>query len=243
MAVRDASSALTLTSVLDLYRDVWSFAKRPQLVRPMATINRIFLFALAALFALDLALAEGVLLIEGLVASAGHDFPDELQQEYSFADDFLLMVLIGPAIEEMLFRGWLSGRIAALRFAAIAWTSMALLVLDSYSGTGQLSTVSIVAYILLIVGLVQWSATKNTDTHIPEWFVRHFAPIVWLSTLAFGLVHLGNFEGMTSPIDLIIVSSQTIGGLILAYTRTRLGLTAAIGQHAAFNLIVLVEAS
>ncbi len=243
MAVREASAALTLTSVLNLYRDVWSFARRPQWVQLSVSFNHIFLFALAALFALDLALAEGALLLEGLIADAGHEFPDELQEEYSFSDDFLMLVLIGPAIEEMLFRGWLSGRIAALRFAAMAWAAMILLVVDGYTGNGEVGALSMIGLVLLIIGFVQWVATHKIDTQVPDWFVRHFAPLVWLSTLAFGLVHLSNFEGMASPIDLMIVSSQTIGGLILAYTRTRLGLSAAVAQHSAFNLLVLLEVS
>ena len=48
--------------------------------------------------------------------------------------------------------------------------------------------------------------------------------LVWGSAIAFGTIHLLNYDELTGPIDLILVLPQTLGGLVLAYTRTRLGL-------------------
>ena len=62
---------------------------------------------------------------------------------------------------------------------------------------------------------------------------------VWGSTLVFGLMHLGNYEALTHPLGLAVVLPQTIGGLLLAYTRTRLGLGAAMAHHAAYNAVFL----
>ena len=47
-----------------------------------------------------------------------------------------------------------------------------------------------------------------------------------------------DYEELTGPIDLILVLPQTLGGLVLAYTRTRLGLIAAMVQHALFNAVL-----
>ena len=92
---------------------------------------------------------------------------------------------------------------------------------------------------MALAGLVQWSLTRTRDTAVPAWFKRHFHWFVWGSTLLFGLAHLGNYEALTSPLGVLVVLPQTIGGLLLAYTRTRLGLGAAMAHHAAYNAVFL----
>lgn len=67
---------------------------------------------------------------------------------------------------------------------------------------------------------------------------RQFYPLfVWLSSLVFGAVHLSNYEGTPEIVDILMVLPQTLGGLVIAFTRTRLGLRAAILHHALFNAI------
>jgi membrane protease YdiL (CAAX protease family) len=62
---------------------------------------------------------------------------------------------------------------------------------------------------------------------------------VWGSALVFGLIHLGNYEPLTHPFGVLVVLPQTIGGLLLAYTRARLGLGAAMAHHAMYNAVFL----
>jgi hypothetical protein len=59
---------------------------------------------------------------------------------------------------------------------------------------------------------------------------------------AAGLIHLGNYTPIQHPLGLLIVLPQTIGGLLLAYVRTRLGLGAAMAHHAAYNAVFLAGA-
>lgn len=242
MAVRDASSALTVRTVVDFYRDVWMFARRPTPAYVSLTFGPVFLFAFAALLALDLGLATGTLYLEAGIANlANYDFPDAIEEDLTLAEDLLLTVLLAPIIEEALFRGWLRGDIAGLRFAAAVWIAVLLMTVASYTQEQFSTPLVIVGLAILIAGLAHWSMTRQRDTHVPAWFEAHFGKFVWGSTLAFGLVHLGNFEEITGALDLVLVSSQTVGGLILAYTRTRLGLGAAIAQHAAFNLLIVLD--
>ena len=115
----------------------------------------------------------------------------------------------------------LRGQVAALRFAAYGFAAMGL----------------------VFAGLIHWGLTSHRDTTVPAWFTLHFHWVVWGSTLLFGLIHLGNFTALTHPLGLLVVLPQTIGGLLLAYTRTRLGLRAAIAHHAAFNAVWLTAQS
>lgn len=60
-------------------------------------------------------------------------------------------------------------------------------------------------------------------------------------TIAFGLVHLMNFENMGTAIWFapILVSPQLIAGIFLGYTRNKLGLLYSMALHALFNLILV----
>lgn len=53
------------------------------------------------------------------------------------------------------------------------------------------------------------------------------------------MLHLGNYEALTHPLGLLVVSPLMLGGMLLAYTRTRLGLRAAMAHHAAYNAVLV----
>lgn len=153
----------------------------------------------------------------------------------------LAFLVIAPLLEELLFRGWLTGRTAALRFAAWGFAAMALMLAGvsllpeharalGWAGTGAASA-----------GLVQWGLTRArySARAVPPALIRHFGWIVWAQAALFGLIHLGNYESPASPLGIAVVLPQVLGGVLLAYIRTRAGLIAAIGYHAAYNALVV----
>jgi membrane protease YdiL (CAAX protease family) len=148
---------------------------------------------------------------------------------------------VAPLLEELAFRGWLKGRIAALRFALYGFAAMGLFLAAPYMPAQYVTDVSSAGVGVVFVGLLHWGATRNQGNRVPAWFTRHFHWIVWGSSLAFGLIHLGNYEPLAHPLGLLVVLPQTLGGLVLAYTRTRLGLGAAMAHHAAYNALYLAS--
>jgi hypothetical protein len=135
----------------------------------------------------------------------------------------------------------LTGRIAALRFAAYGLAAMGLMMASLFVLADYAKPVAYAGAAVAFAGLIHWHLTRARDTAVPAWFNRHFHWIVWGSSLLFGLIHLGNYEPLQSPIGLLVVLPQTIGGLLLAYTRTRLGLGAAVAHHAAYNAVYLAS--
>jgi membrane protease YdiL (CAAX protease family) len=72
---------------------------------------------------------------------------------------------------------------------------------------------------------------------------KNFKYFVYIMTITFGLIHLTNFgndEILFFCLGPIIVGSQLIGGLILSYTRIKLGFIWSIIQHGLFNLFAIV---
>jgi membrane protease YdiL (CAAX protease family) len=219
--------------------DAGRFALRPTFVaRPMAWGPAAAL-ALLTLLAIDLALGQSALLLGDVLDSLVSVLPEPVEEDIAFAEDAFLSLLLAPVLEELLFRGWLSGKLAALRFALYGLAALALFMASLFAGPGAATALALAGVGTVVAGLVHWSRTRHRDREVPAWFSRNFGKFVWGSTLLFGLIHLGNYEPLTHPLGVLVVLPQTIGGLLLAYTRTRLGLVAAVAHHSAFNAVAL----
>ena len=201
--------------------------------------GRALLLALLAVFALDLALDGLVAAVTEWLDSRVGFLPAPIEEETTLAEDLFGYLLLAPVLEELVYRGWLTGRIAALRFAAYGFAAEAIFIGALFVPPDMAVTLGLAGVAVALAGLVHWSLTRDRDTAVPEWFTRHFHWFVWGSTLLFGLMHLGNYEPLTHPLGVLVVLPQTIGGLLLAYTRTRLGLGAAMAHHAAYNAVFL----
>lgn len=228
-------------SLAERLADVARFAVRPGFIaRPMVW-GRAAALALLVVFALDLALDT---LVTWLIATwdAGAGFlPGPVEEDIPFLEDAFNALLVAPVLEELAFRAWLTGRIASLRFAAYGFAAMGVLMASLVVPPDWATPLALAGAGIALAGLIHWNAARDRDTGVPLWFTRNFHWIVWMSSVAFGLIHLGNYEAVSHPLGVLVVLPQAIGGLLLAYTRTRLGLGAAIAHHAAYNALFLAS--
>jgi membrane protease YdiL (CAAX protease family) len=221
--------------------DVARFVLRPSYLAQPQAWGRAAALALLAVLVLDLAFDQLIFaLIEGWDAETGF-LPEPIDDPAPLIADLFSFLVMAPLMEELAFRGWMSGRIAVLKFGAWGLAAMGLFTAELYLDPAHTDGLSLAGVALVFAGLVQWSRNRDVQTSVPAWFKRHFHWIVWGSSLAFGVVHLGNYESLAHPLGLLVVLPQTIGGLLLAYTRTRLGLPAAMAHHAAYNMIFLAS--
>lgn len=226
-------------SLRERLADVARFARRPTFrAEPMAwgrEAARLWL----TVFVLDVVLVAGAFLpVVAWAADAGF-FPEPLDRETTAVDDVVDFLIVAPILEELVFRGWMTGRIAALRFGLYGFGAMGLLIAALFVPPAAATAVSLAGVALAFAGLLHWGRTRERDGAVPPWFARRFPWIVWGSSVLFGLIHLGNFAPLESPLGVLVILPQTIGGALLAYTRTRLGLRAAVAHHAAFNAVYL----
>lgn len=245
MANGEARPPIIITHAIPLLRDVWEFALRPSLAPATLRPGRDYAIALAILLLLDLALAAASVGIEQIAISLGYEPLEAAELYFPPAIDGVLAVFAAPLIEELLFRGWLSGRKAALRLLFPCVVGLAIISGGAWvaSDTGDRSFALVFAAFglaLIVASAVRWLRTHRSDTAVSPAFERWFPWLVWASSLSFGLVHLTNYIGPYTPFDSVLVISQTVGGLVLAYTRTRLGLVAAMLQHGMFNALLLL---
>lgn len=226
-------------SLCERVADAVRFMLRPTPHGPPVSWGRALVAALLVVIAFDLALDVLVAAVTALLDARLDFLPDPVEQDTTLVEDLFGFLLLAPVLEELVYRGWLTGRVAALRFAVYGFAALAIFGASLFVSADMAMPLALAGVAVVLAGLVQWSLTRTRDTAVPAWFTRHFRWFVWGSTLLFGLAHLGNYEAISSPLGLLVVLPQTIGGLLLAYTRTRLGLGAAMAHHAAYNAVFL----
>lgn len=146
-------------------------------------------------------------------------------------------VLLAPVLEELFFRGWMSGRPAALWLMGVL---IAGLVLFAALGRGNALAAGAIVLVTLIAAGVAWWRTRG-DRTVPGWFERTFPWLFYGGTIVFALMHVFNYPQVTLVV-LPMVLPQFWTGLMLAHMRVRLGLLAAILNHIASNAIMLTAA-
>lgn len=220
--------------------DIADFLRRPRLVPQSLPWGREAGRTLALVLVLSIMIAPAIAGMTALIDAQTGFLPQSDHAPRTMQRRVIDFLIIAPLFEELLFRSWLTGRRAGLRFALYGAVASLLMLAGLLFWPQQDALFGWSAAGIVLVGLVHWGRTSHRDTDVPAWFVRHFRWMLWGSSLAFGLVHLGNFTGFGSPLGVLVVLPQTVGGLLLAYTLTRLGLRAAVAHHAAFNAIWLL---
>ncbi len=150
---------------------------------------------------------------------------------------FLIVVIAGPIVEELMFRSWLSGtpRLLFPVSGLILWMGLTYSYEQlGWPGPAAMGTAPLLALIagaVLICVIIFWKRP------VPGWYIRIFPLVFWVQALLFGSVHVFNYAGDNPAALLPFVLPQTIGGLIWGYARIRYGWWANIAMHMAYNLL------
>ncbi|AWW72958.1 hypothetical protein CD351_00800 [Erythrobacter sp. KY5] len=216
----------------------WRFLKAPDLndaCKSDRPIHRtVIVFAMLALMviALSVLLAPAALLM-GAGQSA--------QLDQTMSADPLRLVLgvavLGPIVEEILFRSWLTG---TWRFLAGAGVFALVLYGVPFALTpGWQDGDNIQSYLLLTLALAAFAmaAIAVRSTAGPAFFERSFRWIFWVSTILFGTLHLANYSGTGGLALLVFTLPQVLAGAVFGYARVKIGLLSAIALHMAFNAV------
>ena len=148
-----------------------------------------------------------------------------------------IVVIVGPIMEELAFRSWLSGnsRLLVLLGGVLAWFGGSYALTQfGFSAKGAIPTIGIAAIIIVavMIGLIRfWKRA------VPSWYGKIFPIIFWAQALLFGFIHVFNYAGDNPAALLPFVLPQLVGGLIWGYARVRHGWWSNIIMHMAYNLV------
>lgn len=230
-----ASLLENIVELLDFVREpgVYPIADQPRSKR-LATGLWLFLASLAVTAILALPTLPLV-----LVAEAG---PSTALRQ-TFSDPLLAVavavVIVGPLVEEIIFRGWLSGTWRSLAgsalFLAIFYGGAALMS-EFDVGPAGVKSMGLVALGLALIWLLRPLGSRS---RVPG-YDRVFPFLFWGQGIVFGLLHYQNFSA-TSPILAIMMTLPLIVcAWLWGYARIVLGLGGAVLIHAAYNVPVVV---
>lgn len=147
----------------------------------------------------------------------------------------LSLVILGPLVEEMIFRGWLSGvwRAVLATVFGLAVVYGGSEILDPYLAEG-----GVVKPLVLVAGAIAiffaFSPLDNAGRIFG--FDRVFPVIFYAQALAFGTLHFQNYAASSLVIALFATLPLIACGLIWGYARVRLGLASAVILHSAYNV-------
>lgn len=206
-------------------------------------MGRILLYALA--FFLVTRFATGMLsgialaiykLGWGMDAMAGLQFlgtPDQMGGYGWWALPQLL--LVAPLFEECAFRLGLSFRRSHVAVGLRALTAFFAVQLLRLAGAEQSMWWGVLPGV--VAGIALWCLTTDNI-----WMARRerwLRPMMWVSAILFGVVHLFAMPGLTwvlLPMALIMVLMLALSGYVLVYLRVNLGFWWGVGAHALINL-------
>ncbi|MFZ9395345.1 MAG: type II CAAX prenyl endopeptidase Rce1 family protein [Erythrobacter sp.] len=218
------------------WKNYLAFVKRPALPERAAAPGVPGLMALQRMLGLDLAFMMVLISLAGLAVAVGVDLPETalagLEIDFQLA---LTVVLIAPLAEEILFRGWLSGRPGHV-LALVVMAAGGLVVAIALANRDENLYLAAGATIALLSIAVIFLLRKRPAM---AWFRAIFPLLFWLSTAAFASIHLLNYQEGSLGILLPLVLPQFLLGTILAYMRVNYGLWSCVLLHALHNGLIL----
>ena len=234
-AFGDAEQLAAPASVRGEWRQYGQFIQRPYL--PEISAQGTGFRAVVRLLILDLMFMAAFIGLVGTLTAFGFEMPDNVNNsiEPGFGA-YLMIALLIPIAEELVFRSWLSGRPAVIAAVALCVAGIGLVAMGGTVGQaesyGNVLTVAGVA--LAIVGAPAVAALLLKRPRLGI-FERRFALLYWVSAISFALVHLANYTEGSLIILLPFVLPQFVLGTMLGYLRVHYGLIAAIALHALHN--------
>ena len=154
-----------------------------------------------------------------------------------FNPTFVTAVLIGPLVEELLFRGWVSSRV---RMALLGCGTLLFWGLCTVFFPGVAGGAATDVCLLVLSGLGMITYLLDCDEGLSEG-----GPVPWLAgifaVVVFALVHLSNYSTLDIAwyVKGLVVVPQFLLGMFALLARIRLGFLAAVALHMVYNLEVL----
>lgn len=227
--------AVTAPATLGILRELPGWLRRPRLEKPLGVFKVMAWKQLALLIVFEIAVLMFVVLPLVLLWKHAFDLPDPTAFNQIPAKWLLpVAVAIAPFVEEIVFRGWLTGRVRAMWLLGCA-LMIAGLGFASTLGMPSLA-IGFSAIAVLLAAPVGWWLLRKRPA--PRWFAKGFSWVFYLVLAAFALMHLSNYPSL-SLLMLPLVLPQAWIGLMLGYTRMRIGLPGSMLMHMSSNGAVL----
>lgn len=146
----------------------------------------------------------------------------------------MLMLIIAPVVEEIIFRLGLSfKRQTVALWAGLLPIAIAAYLFQRYDNWLLMAVTAVVG-----AGLFWLVMHYTTDEQWATWKSRYLRIAMWISAIAFGFIHLKAFSVITwalLPYCLTIILRPGLMGCVFTYARVNLGFWWGVLFHVANN--------
>jgi hypothetical protein len=146
----------------------------------------------------------------------------------------LLLLVIAPVVEEIIFRLGLSFR----RQTVALWAGLLPVAVAAY--LFKCYDWMILVPLVLFGAALYWLVMRfTTDAQWPSWRSRYLRLAMWVSVIAFGLIHLKAFTVLTwalLPYCLALCLRPGLVGCVITYARVNMGFWWGVLFHILNNI-------
>jgi len=216
-------------------REALTFIAEPRAVRPADEPFSAHLKPLLVLLAVNIAVLFTLLpLLELWNKAMGIETP-KLVLDHNSPLLIVAAVAILPPLEELVFRGWQTGKAWQLALLLGGLLTGLAAFMAGPAGAGWLG-LPLLGVGAVLTAIAAWTLRGRSET--PGWFTRHFRWIFWFTAALFASAHYSNYTGL-SWAHAPLVLPQLWAGLLLGFVRLRYGLLRSAALHVGSNALVV----
>ena len=154
----------------------------------------------------------------------------------------LLMLVIGPLLEEISFRLFLrfTPLNISLSFAGLCYYIISTFTQTKYYSLDFFTGIKVVISFFLAFGLYRLTMRQSIQRILENFWRKRSLMLVYSSIVIFALIHLGNMEDINRKhifLFPLLISPQLLIAFFASYLRLKCGFKFAIYFHIGANLI------
>ena len=160
--------------------------------------------------------------------------PENVKNLGSTTYTLLTICIVAPLLEECIFRLGLSFKRWQIALAA---ASIPVYIL--WQHFNSLTAISISIYIASIIAVFFLVYSLSSDSYWEKLKKSCYVPIIWVSAIGFGLLHLvafSNYRLLLLPYMFCIILVPFFAGCAITYYRVNLGFWWGVGLHIFNNI-------
>ncbi len=216
-----------------MYDDLLNYLKNPVICKNEKPKFSLFLFLFISYFII----AIGIGFFAAIIVLLAHIKRTPLPF-HSTAVEILYVVMIGPVLEEILFRSWLKFKTVNI---VLLFITLTFFLLNNTTGHPRPYFIFGSAALLFILGT---SLSLFKRENMASFIQKHFKFFFYASSLVFGLGHATNFTGhpwLILALSPILAGPQIVLGFLLGYIRMKHGLVYSMLFHMLVNTIIIFQ--
>lgn len=225
--------------MLTVWRDFFHFLRRPRLPAQRMAFGWTAIRQVGILLLLDWIIMCLFLAAALAAQSAGIELPQEIDEDWTVFQTILFVIILTPPIEELIFRAGLSGHRRAITLFVSPWLFVAFLTAIVLVVGPIDPPIAVMLFLAWVGATATVMAFQRDGRSVSERYRRLFPAAFWITSAAFGFMHIFNYEDPMRLAVMLMVIPQFTGGMMLGYVRVQYGMWANIAQHVSYNAVVV----